>query len=541
MAEEAAGGGKAPGGGGDSGSGSGSGGGKGSPGGSGQSGGDSGSSGNKASGGDSSGGSGSSGSGGDKASGGGSGSGDKGSGGDKGPPGGNDSGSSSGSGGDKAPGSGSDPGGDKGSGGDKGPSSDKGPGSSQSGSDNASDGNKAPGGGGKSGDGQQVPNAEKNSGPQGGDQQQRGHEFDNQVLAKSPTPETDSGSLRETAQGLRDAGNRGQQAADQAQQVARGTEQEFGGKPGDQLRQNLNEHAEHARTTGADLNRLAGGVDHAADVVDATKQARQQLLDQGRRAYDTFGALAPSGPEAQFAQEHVINQTAAQGQKINQQAAAAMKSGSIWDILDPRNHDPVTDGFRKTVVEPLAEAEQRAKEGLNWLYSEKSEGSTGWTNTSKGFDPDFDVTASSKNGPKPELKVLNVGGKELYDRGRFSALGGLVQGSYEDGLFASGNGKMPLGQESPGSVDFQAGRKWTLDKINLGDKVSIQPDLRVGPGGSLGLDVDALKEGRLKPKFSFSPWAGGGLGLDVDLKGIGNWFVDKAREINDSGTPQISI
>ncbi|WP_218952328.1 hypothetical protein, partial [Amycolatopsis anabasis] len=173
-------------------------------------------------------------------------------------------------------------------------------------------------------------------------EQKSGDDFDSRVLAGSPMPVTDSGALRDTAKGWRDAGRSAQQAADEGQKAARGTEPDFRGTPGDQLRQNADKHAEMARSTGAVMNRLAGHADRAADVVDATKQVRQQDLDQGREIYDKIGALAPSEAEGRFAQEKLVQEAIARGQQTNQQGVQAMTNlgGQLNGEATVQNSNP---------------------------------------------------------------------------------------------------------------------------------------------------------------------------------------------------------
>ncbi|WP_020673932.1 hypothetical protein [Amycolatopsis nigrescens] len=392
----------------------------------------------------------------------------------------------------------------------------------------------------------------ENSAPQDGNKQQGGHPYDNAVIEKSPMPDINTPSLRAAVADLRDTGKQGYQNADDARGVSHDMAQALGGEPGDQLQQNLNKTVEQGTMFGDAANRLADYVEHGAAVGDAAIKGRQDDLAQDRALYDMAPELAGSVPEGKLIQANMIENGAARGQQMNQQAAAAMHNkadGGIWDILDPRNKGPVYDRFNKTVVEPLADAKRSLDEKLDWLYSEKSEGPTDVTVTPNG--PDFDVKADPKDGIKPELKVLSVDGKKLYNHGTFEAFGGALKGTQEEGVFASFGGATPLGGANPLSVELQAGKKLTLDKIPLVEagpvKTSIQPELRIGPGVSAELDLNALKEGfsnghlNLKGKIPvitpIAPVIGGSLGFDtdIDFKAVGNWLVDQAREITENG------
>ncbi|QUH03939.1 hypothetical protein HUO13_26765 [Saccharopolyspora erythraea] len=328
------------------------------------------------------------------------------------------------------------------------------------------------------------------------------------------------------------------------------------------------DQAEQTRAVGQDNGRLADDVDRAADIVEGTTQERKADLDNGRSVYAMADTLPPG--EDAVVRERTVADAVRRGHEVMDQAGREIRGtvggwaegsrdaanpadatpplapdggravpaagaappgapappggrGTVrqaaqkldnaqsslaqdgdWDeFMDPRTENSVFDKFRKLVNE----TGERVTEAGRWWLTVEPEG------------PDAGITPE---GPGPGGGVGSIEGEALATHGKWRAFGGALSGEYSAGAYGSGQVNMPDSKEPLIEAERQVGVRANLDEINVLDagplSVSIQPEVRVGPGASLEVEPQ-VENGQLsfRTKTSASPLVGGGLGLDVQV------------------------
>ncbi|WP_181773105.1 hypothetical protein [Amycolatopsis pittospori] len=135
---------------------------------------------------------------------------------------------------------------------------------------------------------------------------------------------------------------------------------------------------------------------------------------------------------------------------------------------------------------------------------------------STGPGADFEA-----EGPNRKGRVFSVGGYAYADKGKWSALDGLIQGEYSFGI--DGKLELTITKEGP-QIDLEAllGAKVTGPEMEvpLGPLlVKAKPEISAGIGGQYGVGVERGEDGkrRIKTKGGLTGPVGGSTGLETDL------------------------
>ncbi|PXY23959.1 hypothetical protein [Prauserella flavalba] len=172
--------------------------------------------------------------------------------------------------------------------------------------------------------------------PQDGSQPS-GDELKDRVLAEAPLPETDPRALLAAADGLKQTGTQGQQAADEALKVAHAAEPDWRGQPGQQFGEQATAEAERTRAVGEEMTKLGDGLAQGAETVDALKEGRLAEIEDGRPIFD-LGKTMPPG-EAAFAEERVVRDLVARGQAMTEQAKEQVRGAFDGWTVSPVQHE----------------------------------------------------------------------------------------------------------------------------------------------------------------------------------------------------------
>ncbi|MGC7097365.1 hypothetical protein ACPZ19_22040 [Amycolatopsis lurida] len=174
-----------------------------------------------------------------------------------------------------------------------------------------------------------------------------GDEVTQRVLAREPLPQTDTGAIRTAADGLREAGTRGQEAADNALKVANGTGQDWRGRPGEQFGEQTTAEAERTRADGEEMIKLGDGLSRGADTVDALTRERVADIDDSRPIVAMSRATLPP-EEGNLVADKVVEDLVQRGRKATDQAVRQVHEAFEGWQVSPVQYErgPVETGHR---------------------------------------------------------------------------------------------------------------------------------------------------------------------------------------------------
>ncbi|WP_199542569.1 hypothetical protein [Prauserella sp. PE36] len=185
---------------------------------------------------------------------------------------------------------------------------------------------------------QPAPGEQGRPAPQDGNQAS-GDELKDRVLAEAPLPETDPKALRAAADGLKQTGTQGQQAADEALKVAHAAGPDWRGRPGQQFGEQATAEAERTRAVGEEMTKLGDGLARGADTVDALRDGRLAEIEDGRPIFDLSRTMPPG--EAAFAEERVVRDLVARGQAMTEQAKEQVRGAfEGWNVSPVQHEKP---------------------------------------------------------------------------------------------------------------------------------------------------------------------------------------------------------
>lgn len=321
-----------------------------------------------------------------------------------------------------------------------------------------------------------------------------------QVLAAVPPP--DPAPLYELRDQWNSVSADGQQARDEVRRQGKDMPTVWGDEGGAAMESRI----EKAAQDTDDIAREATAISERTSVTAGDfADARTQMVNRAQQAdHDVrlAAALLPSQAETEVAVKQVTASAIEDNTALN--TAVQNKVADDWyDNLDIYRKNP----------------------GMNWVKWKMDQAMDGLkeigerTFTAESEGPDAGITFK---GPSPGGGVVNVEGNAVVDRGKWHAFDDSLNGEYSAGLYGSSKLNLPGSEDPLIEADVQLGARANLDKTPMTEigpfSVSMQPEVRVGPGATLVIDPK-MENGdfKLNARIGASPIVGGGLGLDLKV------------------------